>query len=143
MTCQLGTAGCRQRRINRRAGLSLVGVMVLCSILGVITVAMVRSAATIQRHVRRELDVVQCRWLVEAGYERAIARRQADPQYPGEIWQPAGDELPGHPPALVSIEITDAPAAGVQPRQITVTAVLADQTPQRVEQTHSWLLAEE
>jgi type II secretory pathway pseudopilin PulG len=83
----------------------MVPVLVALVILGLLSVALVRLAATERKRSRMDERRLQADWLAESALERASARLQADPDYTGETWEPSADELGGRDAGSVTIAV--------------------------------------
>lgn len=71
-----------------RRGVVTVMVLVVLILLGGLLTQLVQRAVTGHRQSRRELHQRQATLLADAGLLRAVALRQQDPSYTGEVWTP-------------------------------------------------------
>ena len=62
----------RSRNLKKRRGTILIAVLVCLGIATTIVLGAVQSSMRQHRQVRRELQVEQARWLLDAGIERAV-----------------------------------------------------------------------
>ena len=70
---------------NQRRGAILIAVLVCLGIATTIVLGAVQTGMRQHRQVRRELQVEQTRWLLDAGIERAVTTFLAQPEsYQGE-----------------------------------------------------------
>ena len=75
----------RSRNLKKRRGTILIAVLVCLGIATTIVLGAVQSSMRQHRQVRRELQVEQTRWLLDAGIERAVTGVLAQKEsYPGE-----------------------------------------------------------
>lgn len=95
-----------------RRGIALIIALVLLALASSLGGLLVRGLLTARQQAENGLRQVQASWLAEAGLSRARARLGADPDYDGETWSIAADELGGRHGAVVTIEVA---APGDQP----------------------------
>ena len=74
----------KPQRGAARRGTVLIAVLVCMGIATTIVLGAVQTSLRQRRQVRQELQMVQTRWLMDAGIGRAIARLQAQATYDGE-----------------------------------------------------------
>ena len=92
------------RRSNRR-GLAIVPAFVCLVLVTLFCGVLLKLAASHRVLVRSESRKTQADWLVESGLERASARLSVDPQYRGETWELAANEMAGGKAAVVRINV--------------------------------------
>ena len=69
---------------SSRRGTVLVAVLVGMGFATIVLLGAVQTSLHQSRQVKRELQMEQTRWLLDAGLSTAIARLQAKPDYDGE-----------------------------------------------------------
>jgi len=79
--------GIRRRRFAERHAVVLVCVLACLAVASTITLASLSAAMRHRRQLRSHWQLEQTVWLLDAGYRRAIEKRQQDPSYSGESWQ--------------------------------------------------------
>lgn len=110
------------RRIIRRAkrrprrGAVLIALLAVFAIFATVAGVWARSIVRERRQQRLQEELVQVRWLAEAGVRRAAARLSADPAYVGETWQIEAPQLsrPESAAVVIRVEATDGPAGQVR-----------------------------
>jgi hypothetical protein len=79
------------------------------------------------RAAQSRLWTAQAQWLAEAALERAAARLKASPDYKGETWTIAAEELDGRHAGVVRIEVKPAgDDDAAAPRKVRVEADFPD-----------------
>jgi Tfp pilus assembly protein PilX len=95
--------GLRSTRAPRRGAVlvaALVCVLVVTGIVG----GMLQGALRARRQLHAERDLSQTELLLAAGVARAAARLADEPEYDGETWQLASEEIIGRGAGVVTIQ---------------------------------------
>jgi len=87
----------------------LIVVLVCVAVAAAVLMAVLRMSLAERESFRLQTRQLQAAWLAESGLERAAARLAADPQYAGETWHIAAEELGGLDAAVVTIRVEPAP----------------------------------
>ena len=75
----------RSTRLKKRRGVILIAVLVCLGIATTIVLGAVQTSIRQHRQVRKELQVEQTKWLLDAGIDRAVESFLAQPEtYQGE-----------------------------------------------------------
>lgn len=93
--------------MNRRTGTVLIAVLVCLGIASVITLTSVRSSLRHRRELRRQWQLEQTRWLLEAAVIRTREQSRSDEDYSGEAWD-VSTTLPAYDKAIVTIQPADS-----------------------------------
>jgi Tfp pilus assembly protein PilX len=116
----------KRRNIQRRRlGAVLFVVLVCLAVATVISVVVVKQAATERRAAQLNHRDLQAIWLAEAGVERAAARLAANANYAGETWIIPATELAAGDSAAVKIQV-ETIASQPERRSVRVEADYAD-----------------
>lgn len=109
-----------RQRASRRGAVLIVA---LCAIAIASALLVVWARATVRDHQRQRAEFrgIQTDWLVESGVDRAAFRLSQQPEYEGEEWRIAADQLDGAHEALITIRVEPSDEEPTQ-RQITVRA---------------------
>lgn len=107
-----------------RRGAAMVYVLVLLLLISLVGVTLVRAAVALHRQRLRDELHAQTVRLAEAGWNRAVRKRNADANYSGEMWSIPADALPPERAAEVRIEV--AAEKGVSTLQVTAEYPLND-----------------
>lgn len=123
------------RAVRRRAGTILIGVLVCVAVTSAILTGIATSALRQRRQIRRELQMEQTRWLLEAGLVRASTQCRDNPDYSGETMKLLPVLTEQHD-AVVKIQVSEPNG---EKQTVTVTAIIrgnaqADQPTQRTGQ---------
>lgn len=73
---------------TRRGGAVLVVALICLLLVTVLAASLTRTVLLQREQVIRDEWRLQAEWLADAGIDRAVARRNADPEYAGEEWRP-------------------------------------------------------
>lgn len=92
-------------RLLTPRGAVVIVAMIALLLVAMIGVSLLKLALAQQRQVRREQVRLQAEWLAEAGLERGAAQLARDPEYGGEEWEIAAEELDGRRAGLVRIAV--------------------------------------
>jgi len=92
------------KRSNQR-GLAIVPAFVCLVLVTLFCGVLLKLAASHRALVRSESNKTQVDWLVESGMEKAAAKLLANPDYRGETWELAANEMAGGKPAVVRIVV--------------------------------------
>jgi Tfp pilus assembly protein PilX len=123
-----------RRTQRRRRGMLAIGVLVCLIILTLIAGAILRTSAAQREEGRAQERRLQAEWLAEAGLQRALARLDADPGYPGETWEIDARELDSADAATVTITV-ERPAGEARRRTIRARADYPRDPPRRARYT--------
>jgi Tfp pilus assembly protein PilX len=108
-----------------RRGFTMVLALVCLLVVATIGATTVRTLVSEHRQATRQQRQLQTLWVAESALERAAAQLAADPDYTGETWQIAADEIGGPWPAKAVIRVE--PAASDETKQrVLVTAHCPD-----------------
>ncbi|WP_153557231.1 hypothetical protein [Roseimaritima sediminicola] len=112
--------------LKRRRGILLISVLLALAIVTTLVFLAVRTGLQTRRQMRREVQMEQTRWLLDAGIARGLRELRQSPEYRGETWQVA----PVPPPyrfASVTIEVRPAADDDNPPAatHLRVTAVVS------------------
>ena len=100
------------RKTNRRRGVVALIAVVCLTLIGTISLGLLRVGMTRKGRLGDDLRSVQAAWLVEAGFDRAAAQIEADPSFEGETWLVPAESLGGRPAEVrIDIEAGDDPKA--------------------------------
>ena len=131
-------SGRGQRSRHRRAAV-LILVVAVMGIAAVLLAVWVQSAVRGHKQLQLRVDELQALWLVEAGLERAAAHLAQSPDYDGERWDIAADQLGASDGAVVTIEV-ERTAEDSDRRLIHVQADYPPGTERRARHTKNILL---
>lgn len=92
-------------RPRLRRGAVLVTAMVCVLILTLMSAALLKTVSLAREQSRSEARRTQAEWLADAAIERTVARLRAEPEFEGEKWDIAADELQATAPATVAIHV--------------------------------------
>ena len=98
---------------GRRRGLIILIAMVALFVGSAVALSVVQMAVHQRRQLQLEQQRLQASWLAESGIDRAIAAIAVNPQYTGDTWNIAADELGGRP-ATVEIRVESGESPAVQ-----------------------------
>lgn len=101
----------RLQRGRRRGVLMAVALAILATV-AALSLGTVRRLAVNFRVDRGHEWRAQAAWLADAGIGRAAALLRANPNYRGETWPIAADELPHGEPGEVQITVSPADSPG-------------------------------
>jgi hypothetical protein len=101
---------------QRRRGLTAVAVLVCLIVITIVSGALLRVGIAHRDQVRSQERRLQAEWLAQSGFDRALARLAAQPDYAGETWELAATDLglpsesnhSSAPAALVVIQVERA-----------------------------------
>jgi Tfp pilus assembly protein PilX len=119
---------CRNRPTSHRRGAVLIVLLAVFAVTMALAGLWARRIVSEHRLAHRVAQRAQAQWLAEAGVRRAAAQLTADPNFTGEEWSIAADDLGQSYSALVvlSIEpVADAPGS----YRITAEARCPEQKP--------------
>ena len=120
----------RHARSSTRSGMSVVAVLAASIVFAVLAAALVRQQAQRKQLITVQRQRMQCQLLLESAQQLALSRLSTDPQYQGEIWHIAADQLEAAHAAAVELRVEPAGEGG-QPTLIVVADYPAD-LPQRI-----------
>ena len=113
-----GTDG---RRGQRRRGLVSVVMLIGLIVLGLVANSLFRLASGRRVLAKLAENQAEASALADSGLDRALARLQAQADYPGEIWEIPASDLGGRGSARIEIEVRPDPRHDDQ-RTLHVTA---------------------
>jgi type II secretory pathway component PulK len=90
---------------RKQRGVVLLVVLICLALATTLFVLVVKQAAAERNMLRMSESRLQALWLAEAGLERAAGRLAANPEYVGETWTVADDELAADQGAVVRIRV--------------------------------------
>ena len=126
-------------RPTRRGAVVLVVVACLV-LLAMIGAALVRIAQARRERVDLEGRMIQARWLVDSGLERAAARLASDGDYRGETWEVPAEALGGRSGVVrIVVEAGPDPAGSV----VLVEADYPGDSPTRARRRGRFLVGRE
>ncbi|MGV3485760.1 MAG: hypothetical protein ACO1RT_15190 [Planctomycetaceae bacterium] len=96
-----------RRHTSKRAGATLICVLVCVSVSTAILSSMVCNTLRAKRQERLQRQMVQTEFLLDAAISRASQRLARDSGYTGEVWQPTA-ALPDFEDVQVDINISQA-----------------------------------
>jgi type II secretory pathway component PulK len=105
----------------RRRGVILLLSVASLAIVMILLATFLKDVAMRRRQMRQTLQRLQTSWLVESGFERAMAALAADPAYGGETWRIDAAQLEARNAAEVRIKVHRIPGQ-LQRRRIVVEA---------------------
>lgn len=114
----------KARRITLRArprsrhGAVLIALLAVFAIFATVAGVWARSIVQERRQQQLQEELVQVRWLAEAGVRRAAARLSANRAYVGETWQIEAPQLSRSESAAVVIRVEPADGAAGQVRLV-------------------------
>jgi Tfp pilus assembly protein PilX len=123
-------------RTRKRSGYSIIAVLALMGLAGGLFVGWTRNALRGDRQTRIAHEHAQAEQLASAALSRAAARLAQDPEYQGESWRLAPDELGQSYAAFVTIAVTGTGDDGGA-RQATARVELPPGENRRVLHTQS------
>ncbi len=91
--------------MKQRAGFALIGVMIVLVVCSMLVVSWFRTIAAQREQLRMAEDRLTAEWLAEGAMDRAAAKFRHSPDYQGETWTVAADELGGQNGATMKIRI--------------------------------------
>ena len=94
---------------NTRQGAILVIVLVCVAIASITFMSIAKVVSAQRRSTQKEAWRVEATWLAESGLERAAWRLTAEPDYTGETWTLAADQLDAAEGAVVEIRVETIP----------------------------------
>ena len=83
----------KQPRESRRQGTVLICVMACMLIASALVASSLQVSLLARRETRRELQMIQTEWLLDAAVQRARDQLRESPDYVGETWRPRVEEL--------------------------------------------------
>lgn len=92
-----------------RKAFMLICALVCLSVSTAIVLTTVHQSIQFRRHARKDRQVHQTQWLLDAGIRKAISELTADENYGGESWRPTS-ALNGYSHVLVEIEVKPSEA---------------------------------
>jgi hypothetical protein len=92
-----------------RKAFILICALVCLSVSTAIVLTTVHQSIQFRRHARKDRQVHQTQWLLDAGIRKAISELTADENYGGESWRPTS-ALNGYSHVLVEIEVKPSEA---------------------------------
>jgi Tfp pilus assembly protein PilX len=105
----------RKRLIDAPSrGAFLVLALVCLVVVMLIGASLLRVIVAEQRQLQQAQYALQAFWLADSAVARATARLAASPDYTGETWQVAADELQGRWPGVAVIRVE--PTGGATPQ---------------------------
>jgi hypothetical protein len=102
--------------------------------------SMLKSSLRTRLAVRRERQLSQTEFLLEAGIQRAVSKLRADPDYSEETWRLDEATIPGYSSALVEISVTAGNEGGDKDVQIVVQ--LPADSPLSIQRTYKFTISE-
>jgi hypothetical protein len=121
------------RRLRRRRGFVMLLVVACLALLFAVFAILLRLTWVGRSQVMSQQRHVQADWLAESGLERAAARLAESPDYYGETWHVAAEDLNGHDDARVQI-IVEVPTSP-ECRRVRVVADYPSESAHRVRRT--------
>lgn len=109
----------RSRLQSHRRGAVLIVLLAVFAVTIGLAGVWTRRIVSEHRRLHRVGQQVQARWIAEAGVRRAVARLAADPQFDGEEWGIAADELGQNYSAAVILRVEPSDGA---PGNFRITA---------------------
>lgn len=110
------------RRSTKRPGMALLLALGILALAGLLAATLLTALAAARQSQRVGHERAQAQWLVEAGLQRAAARRALDAGYRGETWhidaEALAEVLPANRGADVVLEIASDESSG----RLAVTA---------------------
>lgn len=121
-------------RFNRRSPRGTIAVLVLVAMVTAVLVAMAALHRTGRQYELNKIHAYenQAAAIAESALDLARTRLAADPDYSGETWQIAADQIPLDEPAQVTIAVTQADSPNR--RQIDIQVTLGREPPRQVSQ---------
>lgn len=101
-------------RTGTRRGAVLVIVMVCLLLITLLMASLLKSALMQRRQMIKEQFRVQADWLLDSALERAAQQRLENPEYQGEVWQIAPQELGSRYAAAAEITLKTEAAENSQ-----------------------------
>ncbi len=93
------------RRPASRRGVALAMALLALTLIVMVFGVLLKRVGGERAILRVEERSIQAGWLAESGLERAAARLERDPDFEGETWTIAAEELGGNAGAEVRIEV--------------------------------------
>jgi len=115
-----------QRARGGRRGAVLLVVLAAFVLAAALFAMLGRTVVVGHRAAQSRLWAAQAQWLAEAALERAAARLKSSPDYKGETWTIAAEELDGRHAGVVRIEVKPAGDDAAAPRKVRVEADFPD-----------------
>jgi Tfp pilus assembly protein PilX len=123
----------RTSKRQKRHGAVLVAVLVMLMVASVLLAAMLRTGREEQQLLRAQHLRLQAMELAQAGFERAVARLQADASFTQETWRVVAADLGGRDDALIKLDVTTT-ADRPDHRRVRVEVNYPPTGPRRVQQ---------
>lgn len=128
------------RRQPPRGGFLMLTALVCVALAVGLAGLLARIAVVDMQYDRTQRHRMQCEWLAEAGVERAVARLAAEPDFAGETWHIAPEQLDGRHAAVVRTAVEPDPERPGE-RIINVQADFPDDPHRRVRHARTVRLA--
>ena len=96
---------CAKLKIQNRRAFAMMTAMICLFVVCMLGFSVLQSLIDRSRAQRVRSWQVQSEWLAESAFDRAIARRQLDAGYRGEVWRVSAEEIGGQWEGQVDIEI--------------------------------------
>ena len=90
---------------NRRRGMVLLFVLAVIAIATVRMVTLARTMVAVREELQTQAWRLQAGWLARSGLQRAVTRLADKPDYAGETWKIAADEIGGPEGTAVRIDV--------------------------------------
>ncbi len=98
------------RNLEPRRGLVSVTMLIGLIILGLVAASLLKVAIARRSAAKSEENQRQAELLIDSAVARAAARLDANPDYAGDVWEIAAEELVGRGSARITTQVKPDPA---------------------------------
>jgi type II secretory pathway component PulK len=124
---------CRISRTGRN-GATLVAVLVCLIVITALGAALLRTIVRRHRQMRQQQTQLQAIWLAQSALDRAVVQLHASPDYTGETWRVAAEQIGGDKTGAATIRIEAVEGQSAQ-RRVLIEAIYPDDPQYRVRET--------